>query len=115
MNLINLAHGSFVLVGAYLTIVMNEALGIDPFLALPGTAVALFAFGFLLQRYLINRIVERSIFTTLIFTFGLNMLIVNVLLVVFTAYIRGITLPYALSGCDIGGVRIPYGRAAVFV
>ena len=50
MNLINLAHGSFVLLGAYLTATINEILGIDPFLALPATAGALFLFGYILQQ-----------------------------------------------------------------
>jgi len=115
MNLINLAHGSFVLLGAYLTATMNEILGIDPFLALPATAGALFLFGLVLQQHVINRVIEESVFTSLIFTFGLNMLMVNLLLLVFTADIRGITMPYASLGWRFGTVHIPYTRVAVFI
>lgn len=115
MNLINLAHGSFVILGAYLTVTANEAFGIDPFLALPGAAAILFLFGFVLQQHVINRVIQQSVFSSLIFTFGLNMLLVNLLLVVFTADIRGITMPYAALGWQFGTVHIPYTRAAVFV
>jgi len=56
MNLINLAHGSFVLLGVYLTATINEILGIDPFLAL-AAAATLFPFGFVFQQQVINRVI----------------------------------------------------------
>jgi branched-chain amino acid transport system permease protein len=114
MNLINMAHGSFVLLGAYLTATLNQLCGIDPFLAIPESAAALFVFGYLVQRHVINRVIEGSVFTTLILTFGLNMLLVNLLLVVFTADLRAITVPYGVGGWHLRGLHIPYVRVAVF-
>ena len=114
MNVINLAHGSFVLLGAYVTVVLNEVFGLDPFLALPFSAAALFGLGFVLQQFLINRVVDRSAFTTLIFTFGLNMLLINLLLLAFTADLRGITMPYARISWHFGGVYVPLVRVGVF-
>src|ERR1051326_4324179 len=115
MNLINLAHGSFVLLGAYVTATLNTAFGLDPFLAIPISGAALFAVGYAIQRGLINLVIARSVFTTLIFTFGLNMLLVNLLLLAFTADLRGITVPYGGIGWRFGTVRVPYIRVAVFV
>ena len=114
MNLINLAHGSFVLLGAYVTATLNQVLGLDPFLSLPISAATLFGIGYAIQRGLINLVISRSVFTTLIFTFGLNMLLVNLLLLAFTADMRGITVPYAGIGWQFGGVRVPSTRLAVF-
>ena len=51
----------------------------------------LFAVGYLLQRYVINRVIQQSIFLTLILTFGFDMLLSNVLLALFTADTRSIT------------------------
>lgn len=114
MNLINLAHGSFVLVGAYVTATLNQAFGLDPFVTIPVSGAALFIIGYVIQRGLINLVLARSVFATLIFTFGLNMLLVNLLLLVFTADVRGITVSYGGLGWQFGPVRVPYTRAAVF-
>jgi branched-chain amino acid transport system permease protein len=114
-GLINLAHGAMILMGAYLTWWLHVTTGLDPFLSLPISALALFCFGFLLQRWLLERVISASLFMTLVLTFGLNMLLVNILFELFTADIRGVTMPYASEALEIGGLRIPYTRLAVFV
>lgn len=113
-GLINLAHGSMILIGAYLTWWLHATTGLDPFLSLPVSALALFGFGFLLQRWLLERVISASLFMTLVLTFGLNMLLVNILFELFTADIRGVTMSYASEALEIGGLRIPWTRLAVF-
>ena len=73
MNLINLAHGSMIILGAYITYLITSASGIDPFFTIPISGFVLFIFGFLLQKYLINLVIGGSVFMTLILTFGLDM------------------------------------------
>src|ERR1700752_4006822 len=77
-NLINLAHGSMIIIGAYITWLLVNRTGIDPFLLVPVAGAALFLFGYALQRLLLNRVLRSSLFMTLILTFGLNMLLVNI-------------------------------------
>lgn len=115
MNLINLAHGSMIIVGAYVTFLLSRAFGIDPLLTIPFSAAALFAIGYVLQRTLINFIVEASLFMTLIFTFGLDMLMININLALFTADVRSVDAPYVHQTFDIGGVTLAYGRVIVFI
>jgi branched-chain amino acid transport system permease protein len=114
MNLINLAHGSMIVLGAYITFLITTYAGIDPFATIPVSAAALFLLGYLLQKYLINLVVQVSIFITLIFTFGLDMVLVNVNVALFTADIRSLNLPYAQLVLDIMGIGIPYGQLCVF-
>src|SRR6185295_10818856 len=45
MNVVNLAHGAFVLMGAYMAFELNQAVGLDPFLSMAPAAVVLFLFG----------------------------------------------------------------------
>ncbi|HEX6499182.1 MAG TPA: branched-chain amino acid ABC transporter permease [Micromonosporaceae bacterium] len=111
MNIVNLAHGAFVLVGAYLAFTLNQALGLDPFLGMVPAAVVLFAGGYLIQRYLVNLVVNAPIFITLLLTFGLQLLLVNGLILVYTANYRSIPTGYAARSLVLpGDVRIPLGR-----
>lgn len=115
MNIINLAHGSMMLMGAYVTFQLHRRFGIDPILSIPFSALVLFGFGYLLQRIVLNRVVHTSIFLTLVLTFGLDMLLINVNIALFTADVRSITMWYSGLALDIGGVRLAYTRIIVFV
>jgi branched-chain amino acid transport system permease protein len=114
-GLINLAHGAMILIGAYLTWWLHTTTGIDPFLTLPLSAAALFAFGLVLQRWFLERVIRASMFMTLVLTFGLNMVLVNILLQLFSADVRAVTMPYASAALEIGAIRLTWTRIAVFV
>lgn len=113
-NLINLAHGSMIIIGAYIAWGLHSHAGVDPFLGLPLVAAALFAFGYLLQRLLLNHMIDVSLFMTLVFTFGLDMLLINVNLELFSANVRSIVLSYGASVVPFGGFRVPVTRIVVF-
>jgi branched-chain amino acid transport system permease protein len=115
MNLINLAHGSMIVLGAYITFFITTNTGIDPFLTIPVAGAALFVIGYLLQIVLINLIVRASVFMTLIFTFGLDMLMINIFLATVTADLRSLPLAYAHETIKFVGLSVPYGRLIVFV
>jgi branched-chain amino acid transport system permease protein len=112
LNIVNLAHGALVVIGAYTTWWLFSHTGLDPFLTLPLDVVFLFALGYTLQRVLINRVIRAPLFFTLLLTFGVNMVVINLLLLVFRADFRSVTPAYAGSGLDLGGVRVPYIRLA---
>jgi branched-chain amino acid transport system permease protein len=114
MNIVNLAHGAFVLIGAYIGWKLQTAAGIDPLLAMVVAAVALLGAGYLLQRYLINLVVNAPIWMTLLLTFGLSLLLVNGLILLFTGDFRAIQTSYGSDGFSVGDVRVPYGRLIAF-
>ena len=114
MNLINLAHGTMIVLGAYITFLVSTATGLDPFLTIPISGGSLFLIGYFLQSVLINLIVRSSVFMTLIFTFGLDMFLINVLLVLFTADVHSLPVSYAHQTFSLFGLTIPYGRLVVF-
>jgi branched-chain amino acid transport system permease protein len=113
-GLMNLAHGSMILIGAYITWWLHITTGIDPFLTLPLSAAALFVVGYMLQRLVLERVIRASLFMTLVLTFGLNMVLVNILLQLFSADVRAVTMPYASEALEIGGIRLPWTRILVF-
>jgi branched-chain amino acid transport system permease protein len=111
LNVVNLAHGAFVLCGAYVALELHDALGLDPFLSMVPAAAVLFGLGYLLQRYLVNLVVNAPIFITLILTFGLELLLENGLRVWFTPDYQSVPTAYAQDSLRLpGDVRIPYGK-----
>jgi branched-chain amino acid transport system permease protein len=114
MNIVNLAHGAFVVAGAYIAWKLNEAMGLDPYLGMLAAAAGLFAAGYVVQRFLINLVVNAPIWMTLLLPFGLNLLIVNGLILLFTGDFRAIQVSWVADGFSVGDVRVPYGRLAGF-
>lgn len=110
MNIVNLAHGSFVILGAYIGWQVNAVLGLDPFLGMFVAAAVLFVLGYALQRWLINLVVNGPIFITLLLTFGLDLLIVQGMNIAFSADYRSIQTSYAGDSLPLGDVRVPLGR-----
>ena len=110
LNIVNLAHGALVIIGGYVTWLLFTKLGLDPFLTLPVDAVLLFLLGYGLQRGVINRIIRAPLLFTFLLTFGLNLVIVNVLLLIFGSDFRSVTPSYSGQGLELGSVVIPYVR-----
>jgi branched-chain amino acid transport system permease protein len=110
MNIINLAHGAFVMLGAYVTWQLFTSFHLDPFLSLPISFVVLFALGYLIQRYLINWVARAPVLTTFLLTFGLSLLIVNVALLVWTGDTRGVTTTYSGTNFTLLGVTVPWAK-----
>jgi len=114
LNIVNLAHGSFIMLGGYTVYYLFTVLGIDPFLALPLGMLIMFVFGFLVQRYIINFIVGSALLNTLLITFGLDVVITYLAQLAFSADFRAINPAYAGSNVAIGGIIIPLVRLAAF-
>ena len=110
LNIVNLAHGALVIVGAYITWLLFDRLHVDPFLSLPVDALALFVLGYALQRGVINRVIRAPLLFTFLLTFGINLVIVSLVLLIFTADFRSVTPSYSGNGLHLGGVTIPYIR-----
>lgn len=114
MNIVNLAHGSFIMIGAYLSFTLYAAYRIDPFLSIPLVMAALFLLAYGIQYFLINRVVRGPSFVTLTFTFGLQILIANLCLLIWTADYKSVKLPYSSAGLELGGLVIPLVRFGIF-
>jgi len=112
MNIINIAHGSFIMLGAYLTYWLFVLWGLDPFVSLPLSMAAIFLLGWLLQKYLINLVVRADIFITLLLTFGIELLINNLALVFWSADVRKVQVAYGAANFELLGVTVPGVRLA---
>jgi len=85
MRIVNLAHGDFSILAAFLAVVTVESLGLHPFTALALIVPVMAALGYGLQRLVLNRVLGRGILPPVLVTFGLSIIIQNALLETFSA------------------------------
>lgn len=94
MNIINITQGELVMLGGYVTWLVSLT-GVNPLFGLPVSAAALFVVGWVMYRIVIFRIVDRDMFVALLATFGLAILLAQLINQVFGANLR-----VARSGLD---------------
>jgi branched-chain amino acid transport system permease protein len=74
MNVKNLAQGDFIMIGGYITWTLGR-MGIDPLLGVPVAMVVLWGIGWVLYRTVISKVITRDLFTSLLATFGIAIVI----------------------------------------
>ncbi len=78
MNVKNLAQGDFVIMGGYIAFTLAEW-GLHPIIGLPVAFVVMFAFGWIVYVLVIRRVIDRDLFTSLLATFGIAIVVQQVL------------------------------------
>ncbi len=87
-HIINLAQGDFVILGGMLTYTISSQAGIHPLWALPISAVLLYGLGVVIYRLVIRRVVDRDIFVSILATFGISILLTQLMNQIFGADIQ---------------------------
>jgi branched-chain amino acid transport system permease protein len=108
MRLVNLAHGDLIVLAAFVILLLATALGIDSFVALAVAVPIMFAVGYGMQYFLLNRTLGPDILPPLLVTFGLSIVLQNGLLEGFSADSRRLPIG-GLAGSSIplgGGIAI---------
>jgi branched-chain amino acid transport system permease protein len=77
MEIVNFAHGEFLMLSMYLSYFLHSSLGWDPLLALPINAALLFLFGALVYYALIRRVLRAPMLAQIFATFGLGVFLQN--------------------------------------
>ena len=114
LNIVNLAHGALIMLGAYACYYLFTLAHLDPFAALPLVMVALFCVGFALQRFILNLVVRGPMFNTLLITFGLEVVLTYLAQMAFSADYRTINPSYAGANVDVLGITLPVVRVMAF-
>jgi branched-chain amino acid transport system permease protein len=124
MRILNIAHGEFLMVGAYLTWMVQTQFGWSPLLMLPVSFVVLMMLGLVIHRLCFRRLNATSptldIFEArgLMVAFGLMFLIQNMVSAIWGGELRGydfMTDPVAMGGTQFAGNKLlVFGMALVF-
>jgi len=106
LKLMNLAHGEFVMAGAYIASVLVIDAGVDPLVALPFAMVAVAIIAYPLQRYLLTPLLRGGPEAPLVATFGVSLLAQAIFQAVWSSHPKNLPAGYATSGFNIFGIRV---------
>ena len=110
LNIINITQGSFVVLGSYAAFFAWKYLGLNPLLAIVLAGPLMFAIGWVLQRFLIQRVISAPVLITLVFTFGLDLVLNNAMVGLFTADYRKIEGAFPTTPLSFGALTVPVDR-----
>jgi branched-chain amino acid transport system permease protein len=117
MKILNIAHGEFLMLGAYVTFWLFALWGVSPLLSIPFAAAAMCLLGLVIQKILIDPITARSRTpegfenATLIVFFGVLLILQNAATLLWTADYRVIS--YMTEPVSLGPVSVAANRLVV--
>lgn len=113
MNLVNFAHGEFLMISMYISFWAHYFWGIHPYVSLLITIPAMFVFGLVTEKGLMQRLVEAGHFAQVFVTVGLVMVLQNGALFLWTADFRGIHTEIGARSFSLAGAHLSTSRVLV--
>jgi len=114
MNVVNFAHGQFLMAGMMLTVALVTRSGIDPYLAAAALLPAMVLLGLLTYLIVIRPTIGQTLFVQVVATLGLVLLLQNLALILFGANVRVITNQVASAPVQLLGVTVQRGELIAF-
>jgi branched-chain amino acid transport system permease protein len=110
VRVVNFAHGEMMTIAMYATTLLFTAFGLDPFVAMLPVALAFFAFGYLLQKGLINPFITRPEHSQFMLLVAVSIILVNGLLMIFGPDARNVQTDYQLESFELGKILVDKAR-----
>jgi branched-chain amino acid transport system permease protein len=114
LHIINFAHGSLLMLALYAAFFLYTLGGVDPYVAMLVLMPAFFAFGYVLQRFVVQPAWHGRDENVLLVTLGLAIVIDNLALWLWTSTTRSIDSRYAFEVIDLGVAFMPLAKAIAF-
>jgi branched-chain amino acid transport system permease protein len=93
MRIVNFAHGTFLMLGMYVTYALFDRMGVNPYIGFVFAAVVLFVLGVVIYQLLLRRIAEQSESMSILLTLGISLIFIDTVQLVFGADFRQINIP----------------------
>lgn len=100
LRVVNVGHGQFIMVGAFVTLIMFTALGLSPVVAIPAALLLGIALGFAFFYTIIRRLIKAPELASLLATFAIGILLEEIVKHIFGAEFRG-------YNWDLGKIVLP--------
>ncbi len=113
MRVINVAHGVFLILAAYITYLLFQNYGLDPIVSILITMPLLFGLGWFIQRFILSRI-ENPEHTSVLVTFALAIMLEGILGSIFQTTYRSVKPEYSTAALTLATYRFPVTRLMAF-
>lgn len=113
MNVVNVGHGQFIMVGAFVALTLFTALGLSPLVAIPVALVLGMALGFFLFYTIMRRLIRAPELASLLATFAIGILLEEVAKLIFGADFRGYN--WAVGKITLPITTIPMSKLYAFI
>lgn len=113
MRVINIAHGTILMLGAYTTFWWFHLFQVNPYLSLLVSMPLMFLLGVVLQRTMVSRVVDAPELSSLLLTFGVSLAIVNLTQLAFSSDLRSVE--YLTGAFLVGPFALSKSRLISFV
>lgn len=113
MRVINIAHGPLLMMGAYTTYLLYDRFSLNPYVSLLVSMPLLFLVGALLERTLVVRVVDAPELSSLLLTFGVSIMLINLAQLAFTSDLRSVE--FLTGSYLLGPIAISKSRLVAFL
>jgi len=118
MKYVNIAQGTFIMLGGYACFFLFKYLKLDPYISIPAVMIIMFLIGMALYKFLFSRLMDLPVGlrlnNSMLITFGLIWVLDNLVTLLWTSDVRSVTTSYTGEVINLAGVRLSYmGMAGV--
>jgi len=110
MNIVNFAHGDFLMVAMYIAFWMFVFFGMSPLLSLPVCFIALFVLGWFTYKYIVSKVLKGPLLAQVVVTFGISVFLEGLALFLFTGNYRVIKAPWVKGDFNLQGIFISFPK-----
>lgn len=115
VQVVNFAHGEFLMIGMYLIYLLASHFGIHPYVGIVPVAIILFALGALTQKLLIEPLLNAGEEIQIFATVALSILFLNLALIIFGADVFSVQGQVGRGSVDMGPISVVSGQVITFV
>jgi len=112
MNIVNFAHGEFLMIGMFVAFWCYTLLHLDPILSIPICAAVLFILGAASYRFIVSKVMTGPILAQLVVTFGLSIFLANLAVLLWTPDFRLIEKPLLTGTWTLGSIQLSIPKFA---
>jgi branched-chain amino acid transport system permease protein len=106
MNIVNFAHGDFLMIGMFVSFWLYTLYGLDPLFAIPACGLLLFVLGLLIYRFAVSKVMRGPMLAQLVVTFGVSIFLANTAVLLWTPDFRLIDKPLLDGTWSLGAVQV---------
>jgi branched-chain amino acid transport system permease protein len=112
MNIVNFAHGDFLMLGMFTSFWLFTLYGIDPIFSIPISFICMFVLGTLIYRFIVSKVMKGPMLAQLVVTFGVSIFISNLAVYFWTPDFRLLPATILQGTWHIGGVNLSVPKVA---